>query len=249
MCGRFAASASTDTYVELFGVDEVVDEPTPTFNAAPTDPVAAVVDRVDKESGEVVRKLVTPRWGLVPSWSKDPSGGARLINARFETVTKKPSFRKAMAARRCLIPADGFYEWYAGSRTNAKGKPIKQPYFIHDAHGGPLVMAGLYEFWKNPELEGPESWLTTCTIITTAATDAIGRLHDRMPMTVRAADWDAWLDPALDDGARAKGLLGVAEPADLAAYPVTTRVNAVRNDGPELLDRDPDADKAGQVTE
>lgn len=236
MCGRFAASASTDAYVELFGVLEVVDEPLPTFNVAPTDPVGAVIDRADKGTGEVVRKLVTPRWGLVPSWSKDPAGAARAINARFETVDSKPSFRKAMAARRCLIPADGYYEWYVTDRTDRRGKPVKQPYFIHAAGGGPLVMAGLYEFWKDPALDGAASWLTTCTIITTQAADAVGHLHDRMPMTIARADWDSWLDPHLTDASDAKELLAVAEPAELDAYAVSTRVNAVRNDGPDLIE-------------
>lgn len=238
MCGRFAASASTDTYVEFFGVDEVVDVPVPTFNAAPTDPIAAVVERIDKGTGEVVRKLVTPRWGLVPSWSKDPSGGARLINARFETADSKPAFRKAFASRRCLIPADGYYEWFPTGRIGPRGKPFKQPYFLHPADGGPLVMAGLYEFWRdagaNHEADG---WLTTCTIITTAAADAVGHVHDRMPMTVPRHDWASWLDPHLTDPASAKSLLAVAEPAELDAYPVSTLVNAVRNDGPELIAR------------
>ncbi len=233
MCGRFAASASTEDLIETFAIDEVVDEPLPTFNAAPTDAVPAVVERLDKTSGEAVRKLVTPRWGLVPSWSKDPRGGARMINARAETVDTKPAFKKAFAARRCLIPADGFYEWTP--TTGPDGKSAKQPWFIHPTDGGPLVMAGLYEFWKAPALTGDAAWLTTCTIITTRATDALGHIHDRMPMTVLPADWDAWLDPRLTDGEGVRLLLHAPEGAEITTYRVAPLVNHVRNDGPELL--------------
>lgn len=235
MCGRFAASASTDDYVELFGVAEVVEEPQPRFNLAPTDPVPAIVERVDAASGAVVRKLVTPRWGLVPPWSKDASGAARLINARAETVATKPAFRAAFAARRCLIPADGYYEWRLlpapgdGGGVSRRGAARKQPYFIHPSGGGPFVMAGLYEFWRRPE----GGWLTTAAIITTAATDALGYVHDRMPMSVLPQDWDAWLDPGRRDPGEAAALLHVA--GDLDARPVSTRVNSVANDGPDLL--------------
>jgi putative SOS response-associated peptidase YedK len=236
MCGRFAASAGADEYVEIFGIDEVVEEPEPSFNLAPTDPVPAVVERVAKgdakDGGGVVRKLVTPRWGLVPSWARDTSGAARLINARFETVESKPSFRKAFAARRCLIPADGYYEWYPLPEPGPGGKPAKQPYFIRRADGGLLVMAGLYEFWR---AAASDTWLTTCTIITTTAADAVGHIHDRMPMTVEASAWDEWLDPHLVDPAAAKDLLSVHEGAVLEAFPVATTVNRVSNDGPELI--------------
>jgi putative SOS response-associated peptidase YedK len=166
MCGRFAASAGVDEYVEVFGVDEVVDSPAPSFNFAPTDPIPAIVERVDRESGATVRKLVTPRWGLVPSWSKDAAGAARMINARVETVASKPAFRSAFGARRCLIPADGYYEWVTRPATGLGGKAVKQPFFLRPADGGLLVMAGLYEFWRTPAGE----WLTTATIITATAT-------------------------------------------------------------------------------
>lgn len=233
MCGRFAASASTEDIVETFAIDEVVDEPLPTFNAAPTDPVPAVVERLDKETRQAVRKLVTPRWGLVPSWAKDARGGARMINARAETVAEKPAFRKAFAARRCLIPADGFYEWTP--TTGPTGKPAKQPWFIRTPGEGPFVMAGLYEFWKDPGLAGEGAWLTTCTIITTQATDALGHIHDRMPMTVLPGDWDAWLDPRLTDAEGVRPLLHAPDGAEVETYAVVPLVNNVRNDGPELL--------------
>jgi putative SOS response-associated peptidase YedK len=149
-----------------------------------------------------------------------------MINARVETVAEKPAFRKAFASRRCLLPADGYYEWY---QQAADRRPAKQPYFIHPGDGGVMAMAGLYEFWKAPDA----SWLTSVTIITTAARDAVGRLHDRMPMVVEPADWDAWLDPGLDLDPH--GLLSV--PAErLDFHPVSTAVNKVGNDGPALVE-------------
>lgn len=230
MCGRFAASQSTQEIVDTFLIEEVVDEAVPDYNVAPTDPVAAVVERVDKATGEGVRKLVTPRWGLVPSWSKTAAGGARMINARSETVATKPAFAAAFAKRRCLIPADGYYEWTPGQRD---GKPYKQPWYLHPdaAAPGALVMAGLYEFWRNPD---DDTWLTTCTIITTQATDALGHIHDRMPMVIEPADWGSWLDPLRTDAAEVLPLLRT--PADLRSYEVSTLVNSVRNDGPELIE-------------
>ncbi len=233
MCGRFAASAGTDDIVEEFVIDEVVDEVLPTFNAAPTDPVPAVVERLDRDTGRVVRKLVAPRWGLVPSWSKDASGAARLINARVETVASKPAFRKAFAARRCLVPADGYYEWLTLPPAASGGKPVKQPWFIAPADGGPFAMAGLYEFWRNP---ATDVWLTTCTLITTQSTDVVGHLHDRMPMTVAPDAWGEWLDPRVTDPDAARALLSVLEGAAVTSWRVSPAVNSVRNNGPELLD-------------
>ena len=234
MCGRYASSADTEWLEEVFEIDEMADSlPGPRYNIAPTDPVVAVLERVPKDAADtVVRKLVELRWGLVPSWSRDPKGAARMINARFETLDSKPAFRRALAVRRCLLPADGFYEWYApegGADLPAKRRPPKQPFFIHPADGSPMAMAGLYEFWKSPEGE----WLSTCTIITTSATDAVGRIHDRMPMTVRPDRWDAWLDPELTEGAL--DLLDVPG-AELEAYAVSRLVSTVGNDGPELIE-------------
>ena len=233
MCGRFAASASTEDIIETFQVELVVDEVEPTYNAAPTDPVPAVLERIDKESGRAVRKLVTPRWGLVPSWSRDPRGGARMINARAETVASKPAYAKAFASRRCLIPADGFYEWTPAPGPG--GKPAKQPWFIRPSGGGLFVMAGLYEFWKDPSPRGGAAWLTTCTIITTRATDALGHIHDRMPMAVLPENWADWLDPHLTDPQQALPLLHASEGAEMETFAVSPLVNSVRNDGPDLL--------------
>lgn len=231
MCGRYAASAAQDELVEIFQIDEVAGPlPPARFNIAPTDPVPAVLERVPREDPDApaVRRLVPLRWGLVPSWSKDLSGGARMINARAETVAEKPAFRKALASRRCLLPADGYYEWYTSEATDARGKPLKQPFFIRPADGGLLVMAGLYEFWRDPGGE----WVVSTTIITTRASDVLGHIHDRMPMVIDPSSWDAWLDPKM--GVEAVDLLRV-HAADLEAYAVSTLVNRVANDGPELI--------------
>ncbi len=239
MCGRYAASADAELLEEIFLIDEVVGPlPQARWNIAPTDPVAAVLERAPKQPDEKVRrKLVELRWGLVPSWSKDAKGGARMINARFETLAEKPAFRKALASRRCLLPADGYYEWYAQPHDPslpASRQPRKQPFFIHPVNGSLLAMAGLYEFWKSPAGE----WLTTCTIITTSAADAVGHIHDRMPMTVRPDRWDDWLDPHQTDGALE---LLEAPGAELEAYAVPLLVSTVGNDGPELVEPLPDS--------
>ncbi|MEA4944121.1 MAG: SOS response-associated peptidase [Propionicimonas sp.] len=237
MCGRYASSASNDLLAELFEVEESVGPlPEPSWNVAPTDAVPAVVERPAAGTGELVRKLVALRWGLVPSWSKDPGNGARMINARFETVAEKPAFRRAFAARRCLLPADGYYEWYTSTELDSRGKPVKQPFFIHPSDGGLLAMAGLYEFWKSPAGE----WLASCTVITTQAADALGRIHDRMPMVVPPDAWGDWLDPRF--GADPRGLLAVPG-AGLEAHLVSRAVNNVANNTPDLVLPVPDADR------
>lgn len=234
MCGRYAATADSDRLVAEFEVDEVDAAPAgPSWNIAPTDPVPAIVERLGRGEATLVRrKLVQLRWGLVPSWSKDLGGGARMINARVESVAEKPAFRKAFAARRCLLPADGFYEWQAQDSRK------KQPFFIHRSDGGLLVMAGIYEFWRNPAVAAgqPDSWVSSCAIITTSATDALGRLHDRMPMVIQREAWDAWLDPQRTDPEAARELLRVTDADQLTAYPVDAAVGNVRNNGPELIE-------------
>lgn len=226
MCGRFAASSSAEDLVEFFEIDEVVEPlPAPSYNIAPTSSIAAVFTSVGEASAQ--RRLAAVRWGLVPSWAKDPDHGSRLINARVETVAEKPSFRAALARRRCLIPADGYFEWLP--RTSAEGKVTKQPYFIAPHDGRPLAMAGLYEYWRGPD----HSWLTTATIITTDATDELGLLHDRMPMVVEPRNWGAWLDPEVR--APVTELL-TAPVGAVRFYPVSQAVNRVGNDGPQLLE-------------
>ncbi len=243
MCGRYAASRRPEDMVEEFElvgaeVGEDDDEPLPArYNVAPTDPVYAVLERPPRQDKEAPpqRRLHTVRWGLVPSWAKDPSIGSRMINARVETVADKPAFKRAFAKRRCLLPADGYYEWYAreGAPKNAK----KQPFFIRPSDGGVLAMAGLYELWRDQSKadDDPDRWLWTCTVITTSATDDLGRIHDRMPMLVERERYADWLAAEADDPDRLRGLLVPAAPGRLTAYPVSTEVSNVRNDGPHLV--------------
>ena len=182
-----------------------------------------------------VRELRVVRWGLVPFWAKDTSIGSRLINARAETVATKPAFRRAFARHRCLLPADGFYEW---EKSGDPKHPRKQPYYIQREDGGVLAFAGLYELWRNkdqPE-DDPEAWLWTATIITTRAEDEVGRIHDRMPMVIDPARWAAWLDPAATSAEALHGLMTPAASAHLTTYPVSTEVNSVRHNGPELIE-------------
>jgi putative SOS response-associated peptidase YedK len=240
VCGRYAASRNPDDLVEEFEVEKVeVAQPLePDFNVAPTKNVYAVLSRRTRDTAEdepPVRQLRVVKWGLVPSWAKDPKIGSRMINARMETVAEKPAFRRAFARRRCLLPADGYYEWYASAQD---GKTVKQPFFIHPKDGGVLAMAGLYEFWrpKDADPEDPEAWLTTCTVLTTQAEDALGRIHDRMPLLVEPARYAEWLDPDVDDPDRLRALLVPAAPGRLDAYPVSREVNNVRNNGARLLE-------------
>lgn len=240
MCGRYASSQRPEDLIEEFEVAESLVGPglEPDFNVAPTKEVHAILERParddDRDEAAGTRQLRVLRWGLVPSWAKEPSIGSRMINARMETVAEKPAFRKAFAARRCLLPADGYYEWYVTEQTTARGKPIKQPYFIRPADGGVLAMAGLYEIWRDPTrgADDPHRFLWTCTVLTTTAQDSVGHIHDRMPMMVERDAWDDWLDPRLSGSA---DLLVPAAPGRLEAYPVSALVSNVRNNGPELV--------------
>ena len=247
MCGRYASAKDPDALVEEFEVEEsLVDEPLQAdYNVAPTKRVYAVLARHGEGApleSPAERQLRVVRWGLVPSWAKDPSIGSRMINARSETVADKPAFRRAFGKRRCLLPADGYYEWYTPTGDNvpltSRGKPVKQPFYIHRADGKSLAMAGLYEWWldKAKERDDPDAWLLTATIITTSATDAVGRIHDRMPVVVGHSGWEQWLDPGAADRAAVEQLMAPAQSSTLAAYPVSVRVNSVRNNGPELIE-------------
>lgn len=248
MCGRYGASWGVDDLVEEFDVASV-DVPEgerlePDWNVAPTKPVYAVLTRRGRgepEDAEPTRRLVTLQWGLVPFWAKDPKIGSRMINARIETAAEKPAFREAFAKRRCLLPADGYYEWY--TPENAGSKPAKQPFFIRPRDGRPLAMAGLYELWRDPtrERDDPHAWLRTCTVLTTTATDAVGHIHDRQPLFVRPEGREAWLDPAGADTEALIGLLTNNPGGGLEAYPVSTSVNNHRNNGPELVEPLPEA--------
>ena len=215
MCGRYASSRKPDDLVGYFEVQDPPEEAIPaSWNVAPTDPVYAVVQRE-------TRQLRVLRWGLVPSWAKDPKVGARFINARVESVATTNAFRVAYAKRRCLLPADGYYEW----KPEGTGK---QPYFLSSTTGEPLAMAGLFEHWKRPD----GTWLSTCTILTTSAPDELGEIHDRAPLLVPKDVWSLWLDP---DVTAPDALLVPGTPGVLDAWPVSSDVGNVRNNGAHLV--------------
>jgi putative SOS response-associated peptidase YedK len=267
MCGRYASARKRIELLEEFRVErDRTGEPLrPDYNVAPTKAVYAVVARAagpseaqpsdtppaeTAGSADVARELRVVRWGLVPFWAKDPSIGSRLINARAETVASKPAFRRAFTRRRCLLPADGYYEWQRpdGSESDTpggKGKGggraggAKQPFYIFREDGGPLAFAGLYELWRDQSLpdDHERAWLWTATIITTSAPDELGRIHERMPMVIQPDRWQDWLDPAANDPADLIALLAPAASIGLTSYPVSTAVNSVRNNSPELIER------------
>jgi putative SOS response-associated peptidase YedK len=242
MCGRYASiKAPADLADEFRAVDATDGATKVDYNVAPTKQIITVVERhprdeegtPDPDSTE--RTLRMLRWGLVPSWSKDPKAGARMINARSESAATKPAFRRALNSRRCLIPADGWFEWQ-------RGPEHKQPYYTHYADGSSLAMAGLWEFWKpkdDPENEYPNG-LVTAAVLTTDAVGPLTQVHDRMPLVLPRSAWDAWLDPdAGADDDRVAALLAPPSPELVAALelrPVSPRVNSVRNNGPELLE-------------
>jgi putative SOS response-associated peptidase YedK len=239
MCGRYASSRSPEDLAEEF---EVLDPRLeraiePSWNVAPTDEVYAVMERTPQGADEPVRQLRALRWGLVPSWAKDASIGSRMINARMETVAEKPAFRKAFAARRCILPADGYFEWYETQQKTAKGKPRKQPFFITPGDGSVLAMAGLYEIWRDPSKpeDADDRFRWTCTVLTTEATDELGRIHDRMPLLVDRDRRHEWLDPRTPSDDLA-ALLRPAQQTGLTAYPVSAAVGNVANNGPELVE-------------
>jgi len=250
MCGRYASARKRIELLEEFSVqrDRVAEPLAPDYNVAPTKPVYAVLDRAGRErdgddAETVARELRVVRWGLVPSWAKDVSIGSRLINARAETLSEKPAYRRAFARRRCLLPADGYYEWQVlppelGADGKVTGKKVKQPFFIHRGDGGPLAFAGLYELWRDRAVPDgdPEAWLWSATIVTTSAPDELGQIHDRMPMVIAPDSWADWLDPGNSDPADLQALLAPAAAEGLASYPVSTAVNSVRHNGPDLIE-------------
>ncbi|MGH3509125.1 MAG: SOS response-associated peptidase [Nocardioidaceae bacterium] len=242
MCGRYASSRRPEDLVEEFEIDRVEAKETlaPDYNVAPTKPVYAVLERPPSGEPEapVSRQLRALTWGLIPFWAKDPAIGNKMINARMETVHEKPAYRRAFAARRCLLPADGYFEWYSTELRTKAGKPVKQPFFIHPADGSVLAMAGLYEIWRDPtrDEDDPGRFRWSCTVLTTSAEDSVGHIHDRMPLLVEPPRYAAWLDPAFSsDPDELRGLLVPAAPGRLEAYPVSTEVNNVRNNGAELV--------------
>ena len=224
MCGRFASSTPIAVLAEKFQVQEVkAPDLGEKYNVAPTDDVYAVA-----ESKDGTRKLGTFHWGLVPFWSKDRKGGAKMINARVESVARK--HRRTLERRRCLIPADGFYEW-----QDRGEKRKKQPFFIHMKDGSPMAFAGLWEVWRDPNDEEAEP-LRSCTIITTDANQVVARTHDRMPVILPEEVWEPWLDVENHHIEKVEGLLVPIAPELLEVYPVSMDVNSVRNDGRHLID-------------
>lgn len=274
MCGRFSLFADDDELVALFDIDLLLGENAPSWNVAPSQPIRVVVERVvggapasdqgqdpdrnqdrnrdrdrntdkdrDGEAVPVQRQLRLFEWGLVPSWSKTPAHP--IINARAETLTEKPSFRAAAARRRCLVPANGYFEW----QTPESGGP-KQPWFLSAGPGDPVIaFAGIYEAWRRPEAaerrgdteHRADDWLLTCAIVTRSAPDALGEIHDRMPVVVPPRAFDSWLDPTLTERSQVDAMLHSMPAPDLVPRRVGRAVGNVRNDSPDLIapiDRD-----------
>jgi putative SOS response-associated peptidase YedK len=255
MCGRYASSSRPEDLVEEFEIDEdhtaqfarsILVAPQsppagePDFNMAPTKQAPVILTRASRgeADAEPTRQLRLLTWGLVPSWSKDVKVGLRMINARSETLLEKSSFATAAAARRCLVPADGWYEWQVSPTSiDTKGKPRRQPFFVHRSDGATLAMAGLYEFWRDKSLDedDPNAWLTSYAIITSAAEPGLDRIHERQPLVLERDDWADWLDPRQRDLVTVKGHLESSKPGRFDAYPVGMAVNSSGNNGQQLL--------------
>ncbi|MFJ8042994.1 SOS response-associated peptidase [Kitasatospora sp. NPDC096147] len=237
MCGRFASTSRPEDLVGTFGVQQwdPTETVAPSWNVPPTAPAYVVLDRAPKGGGAPVRQLRVLRWGLVPAWSQSADAAAKMVNARSDTVHEKPSYRQAFASRRCIVPVDGYYEWE--TLPTERGRPRKQPYFVHRADGTVLALAGLYEFWRDRRHppDHPGAWLVTCAIVTTDAEPALAPIHHRMPLFLDPSSFDAWLDPALDDPGRLFPLLVPPAPGALLARAIGPAVGNIRNNGPELL--------------
>lgn len=222
MCGRFTLTVERQRVTDLFDLIGRAEAPeqAPRYNIAPTQPVLAL--RLN-EAGK--RELVHLRWGLIPSWAEDPAIGNRLINARSETAAEKPSFRSAFRQRRCLVPADGFYEWL---RQGSK----KQPYCIRLRDARPFAFAGLWERWRGPDDKPVE----TCTLLTTEANELVRPLHERMPVILPRVDFEQWLDPTKREAEELRPLLRPYPSEEMKTYPVSLWVNNPRHEGPQCLE-------------
>jgi putative SOS response-associated peptidase YedK len=215
MCGRYRLSRRKQIIEEHFDAVSGEEDWIPRYNVAPTQPVPVI----RQNPKEPIRELSLMRWGLIPSWSKDSSGAAGMINARSESASTKPAFRDAMKSRRCLIPADGFYEWMRAGK-------IKQPYCFEVNEGKLFAFAGIWERWKDPSGQ----WVKSCSILTTTPNAVTSAVHDRMPVILDPDGYDVWLDPGMTDVSAASELLKPFDARLMRCYPVSTRINHVAND-------------------
>jgi putative SOS response-associated peptidase YedK len=227
VCGRYGSIRSTTVLAERFRAEPVPEalEPPPSWNVAPTQPVRAVRERPERG-----RQLVTLRWGLVPSWADNPSIGSRMINARVESAPRARAFRSALARRRCILPADGFYEWERIENGTKRG--ARQPHWFVRADGDVLALAGLWEAWRDA---GGELW-RTATILTTAANADVAGIHDRMPLVLEPGTWDEWLSIEERSPGQLAHLLAPVPDGTLVHHPVSDEVNKATADGPELIE-------------
>jgi len=238
MCGRYVSVSSPQILAERFRVEEVrIGNREPDYNVTPRAEVPVVAVSRGRRTLDVVR------WGLVPSWANDLSIGDRLINARADGVATKPAFRRAFVKRRCIVPADGFYEW-----ARVEGAERKQPYFVRRRDGEPLAFAGLWEIWHDPGLGDDAPRVRSCAIITTDANETLAAIHDRMPVVLRESDWDRWLDPEFHDVDTLRSMLVPAPSEEFELWPVSTLVNRPGNNGPQLLEPVGPADATGGAT-
>lgn len=240
MCGRFVVAKTSGQIATIFEVDEVIDELPLNYNIAPTNRVGIIVDRAFEKDqdgaplGDISRELHAARWGLVPRWSKSPTDGAPLINARMETVLEKPSFKDSVVRRRCLIPASGYYEWV----VNADG--TKQPYYVNAGSDGVFGFAGIFEWWADPAKAAgdPNRWLLSTTILTKPSAPELAHIHERNPVFLSGDTLDVWLDSSVEGDREL--LAAIAHDSDLVAgdalfHRVGSAVGKVSNSGSELI--------------
>lgn len=242
MCGRFVAVSSPQLLVDRFGVEETaLEQREPDYNVTPRALVPVVRERPPRKGveGPTVRVLSLVRWGLVPSWAESTAIGDKLINARSETIAEKAAYKRAFRRRRCIIPADGFYEWRP-TKSSSTRRPPRQPYLVRRRDGEPLAFAGLWEIWRDPAVEDaddPDAWVRSCVIVTTRANALLEPIHARMPVVLDENAWDPWLDPETDDLGHLESMLVPAPDEWFDAYPVSTRVNTPDNNDADLVQR------------
>jgi putative SOS response-associated peptidase YedK len=238
MCGRFVSASSPQILAERFAVAEsTIDAREPDYNVTPRAWVPAIRERARDDPPTRVLSLL--RWGLVPSWAKSPAVGDRQINARAESITERPSYRRAFERRRCIIPADAFYEWKAGPAVAGRARAPRVPYVVRRRDGEPLAFAGLWEIWRDPDAtddDDPDAWLRTCAIVTTRANAVLAPIHERMPVVLDEDVWDTWLDPRCHESERLQSMLASPPDAWFEVFEVSPRVNKPENNDAALLD-------------